>query len=335
VPNATRKQELREAIADAVAENVKAYDVADVCVHLLGLDPARPGEDPFYSKRVYVRSRLMYRSVAELEQIARKVVEEYGDATLEQLLAPSTVTGVAGELKNLIFAANGPKPRIVLRDAINNVIEITENAEFCLVYDRPLTEAGLSWRDLTAWWTSTRGLKGPERESARSLYRRLDQSMFGNQCERLVFKAYGELYAAHNGFDLPALIPQVYLHYDPYTRKERGMPGPLVRQRMDFLLLLPQRQRIVVEVDGRQHYADDDGRAAPERYAETMKEDRALRLAGYEVYRFGGQELMNGPTSRELARRFFQSLLEKHLSGTDKGQPSRSAGHGHPLVGGR
>jgi hypothetical protein len=54
------------------------------------------------------------------------------------------VTGVGAELKNLIFAANGPKPRIVLRDAINNVIEITENAEFCMVYDRPLAEAGLS-----------------------------------------------------------------------------------------------------------------------------------------------------------------------------------------------
>jgi hypothetical protein len=53
----------------------------------------------------------MYKAVAELEKIAGQVVEEYGDATLEQLLAPSSVTGVAGELKNLIFAANGPKPQ--------------------------------------------------------------------------------------------------------------------------------------------------------------------------------------------------------------------------------
>jgi hypothetical protein len=217
----------------------------------------------------------------------------------------------------------------VLRDAINNVIEITENAEFCLVYDRPLTEAGLSWRDLTAWWAATRGLNGSERENARSLYRRLDRSMSGNDCERLVFKAYGELYGEPNGFDLPALIPQVYLHYDPYTHKERGVPGPLVRQRMDFLLLLPQRQRIVIEVDGRQHYADDDGRAAPERYAEMMKEDRALRLAGYEVYRFGAKELMNGHASQGLARGFFQSLLEKHLTGTGMGQQVRPADPSH------
>jgi len=315
VPNAGRKQELRDAIAEAIAGSVKAYDVAEVCERLFGLDPpASVYDDPFKSKRVYVRSRLMYKPVAELEALARKVIEEYGDPTLEQLLAPSGLVGVSGELKNLIFAANGPKPRIVLRDAINNIIEITENAEFCLVYDRPLTESGLSWRDLTAWWAATQALTGTERESAHSLYRRLDQSMSGNEVERLVFKTYAELYGTPNGFELPALIPQVYLHYDPYTRKDRGSPGPLTRQRMDFLLLLPQRQRIVIEVDGRQHYADEDGRAAPERYAETMKEDRSLRLSGYEVYRFGAKELMNGHASRELVRSFFESLFERHLT---------------------
>jgi hypothetical protein len=87
-----------------------------------------------------------------------------------------------------------PEASDLLRDVINNVIEITENVEFCLVYDRPLT----------------------------------------------------------------------------YKQKERGGPGPLIRQRMDFLLLFPQRQRIVVEVDGRQHNAGDDGRTVPERYAEMI-----------------------------------------------------------------
>jgi hypothetical protein len=42
--------------------------------------------------------------------------------------------------------------------------------------------------------------------------------------------------------NLPALILQVYLHYDPYTSRiaERQL---LLRQRMDFLLLVPCRQR--------------------------------------------------------------------------------------------
>jgi hypothetical protein len=43
-----------------------------------------------------------------------------------------------------------------------------------------------------------------------------------------VFTTYAELYATADGFDLPALIPQVYVHYDPYTRRERGGRGPLV-----------------------------------------------------------------------------------------------------------
>jgi very-short-patch-repair endonuclease len=127
-----------------------------------------------------------------------------------------------------------------------------------------------------------------------------------------LFKTYAELYATADGFDLPALIPQVYLHYDPYTRRERGGRGPFVRQRMDFLLLVSNRGRIVIEVDGRQHYSDDEGRASPDRYAEMVKEDRSLRLAGYEVYRFGAKELMDSEASRSLVRQFFASLLEKH-----------------------
>jgi very-short-patch-repair endonuclease len=48
---------------------------------------------------------------------------------------------------------------------------------------------------------------------------------------------------------------------------------------MDFQLLVSNRGRIVIEVDGRQHYSDDEGRASPDRYAEMVKEDRLLRLA--------------------------------------------------------
>lgn len=62
----------------------------------------------------------------------------------------------------------------------------------------------------------------------------------------------------------------------------------LSRQRMDFLLLFPDRSRVVIEIDGRQHYAAEE-RADPGRYAEMVREDRALRLRGYEVYRFGGE----------------------------------------------
>ena len=37
--------------------------------------------------------------------------------------------GVSGHYKNLIFAANGPKPELVLADALNNDIHIVKNQE--------------------------------------------------------------------------------------------------------------------------------------------------------------------------------------------------------------
>src|SRR5215831_12510787 len=62
--------------------------------------------------------------------------------------------------------------------------------------------------------------------------------MPGNGAERFIFTRYCALHRTR-GFDTPALIPQVYLHYDPYTRRASM---PLTRQRMDFLLLLPHRR---------------------------------------------------------------------------------------------
>jgi len=148
----------------------------------------------------------------------------------------------------------------------------------------------------------------------RGLHQRLDRSL-DNEAERRVLRAYGRRYV-DLGPDIPALLPQVYLHYDPYTRIHHspGLP-PLARQRMDFLLLLPNRVRIVIECDGVQHYAEKDGRAEPRRYAEMVAEDRALRLRGYEVYRFGGYELQDSGDTGVADRRlgsFFDALDARH-----------------------
>lgn len=88
------------------------------------------------------------------------------------------------------------------------------------------------------------------------------------------------------------MLPQVYLHFDPLTRRQRhGRPSVLARERMDFLLLLlPRGVRVVLEVDGKQHYAEGE-KAAPRLYAEMAAADRRLRLRSYEVYRFCGFEL--------------------------------------------
>jgi hypothetical protein len=38
--------------------------------------------------------------------------------------------GVPGSIKNLFFAADGPKPEIVFSDALNNDIQVIKNEQF-------------------------------------------------------------------------------------------------------------------------------------------------------------------------------------------------------------
>ncbi|MER8160069.1 hypothetical protein [Streptomyces sp. NPDC094472] len=308
---------LREAIAGAL-HVVKAYELAAACEYL-GLEPQKPDEDPFNSKRIYVRSRLQKKTLSELVDIARRVISEYGDDDLQALVGALGARGVDGEMKNLIFAADGPKPQIVLPDSISNTIRIVKNEQYCLVYDQPLEDRGLSWSDLVAWWVRQHPEHAGDATRARvSLRERLRRSLGDNGAELLVFDTYIEL-----GFDLPALIPQVYLHYDPYSLTELDGVSRLTRQRMDFLLLMNQRARAVIEVDGIQHYARQANKltmqqpgtvwlADPARYAPMVAEDRQLTLQGYEVYRIGGHELRNHAAGKAMLTDFFASLLNRH-----------------------
>ncbi|MFD0535054.1 hypothetical protein ACFQY7_16205 [Actinomadura luteofluorescens] len=61
-----------------------------------------------------------------------------------------------GAVKQLVFAADGPKPKIVLADLVSGDIRITENEQYCLVYDQPIKRASLTWGDLLAWWRTRR-----------------------------------------------------------------------------------------------------------------------------------------------------------------------------------
>jgi hypothetical protein len=305
-PRPLRRGEVADAITNAVAEGVKAYDIAEFCVGL-GLEPPQDDDpEPFSSKRIYVRRKLAKRSIPELLDIAARVLQEFDAPDLDWLLA-SARGGVGGHAKNLIFATVGPKPRIVLGDAINNDAIVVENEEFCLVYDRPIPDSGLTWGALVTWFGEKHGIED-DSAAAKALYERLAESLQDSAPERLVLRVYAHL-CKQLGSHLPALVPQVYLHYDPYTQRERGECRYLIRERMDFLLLLPVRRRVVVEIDGRHHYADDDGRAEPKRYAEMVAADRELRLLGYEVYRFGGYEFMDERAAIATMRRFFGELL--------------------------
>lgn len=274
----------------------------------------RAGPIRFASKRSYVNRRLIGYSLEDLLSFVGKIADEYGDEGLEKYLTGFGVTGVDGELKNLIFAADGPKPRIVLRHAVNNVIEIVKNADHCLVYDRPLGPDGLTWQALVDWW---RDHYEPVR---RAIWKQADGSTCGskaryralprNSCSRPTPSGTAKGTASISR----RLSRRFYLHYDPYTKAELGPEGGvLARQRMDYLMLFPDQSRVVIEVDGRQHYSSGDKNqfSDPGRYAEMVREDRALRLRGYEVYRFGGAEFAEDDAAQRV-NEFFEALLSRH-----------------------
>ncbi len=119
------------------------------------------------------------------------------------------VRGVGGRPKNLIFASRGPKPEIAFADAINNDIVILSGEESCLVYDRPISSKRLLWSELVAWW----GEVTPAANAA-SLGARPQESL-ASDAERKLFATYFKTYRSDLGEALPALVPQVYLHYDP------------------------------------------------------------------------------------------------------------------------
>ncbi|MBO1333732.1 hypothetical protein [Streptomyces sp. VRA16 Mangrove soil] len=233
--------------------------------------------------------------------------------------------GVDGEPRNIIFASKGAKPEIVWSQVMDGAIEIVEHADQCLLYNKPLTDAGLTWGELVDWWRQENHLEeSPERDVAISLYERLKASL-SSDAERHLFYAFASRYSAADGRAQPVLLPQVYLHFDPLTERQRQLlhkPRRLARERMDFLMLLPGGVRIVIEVDGKHHYAREvpsgtgQWQVASDLYSEMVAEDRALRLLGYEVFRFGGHEILQAKGDLTFMRRFFADLESRFWGAT-------------------
>jgi very-short-patch-repair endonuclease len=316
LPPVASMRTLTAAICDALIQRYTRAALASVLPEELRLEWRRDGAGPDQAetKRDLIAGYIEDWPLAQLASLARRL-STYADIyQLNQEQLASLVNayeqgdGVQGRTKNLIFASPGPKPDLVLRDAVSNDIEVVANGDTCLIYDQPLPDGGLKFSDLVAWWAAhpscPSDLDVPG--IARHLYQRLAASL-ESPPELLLFRTY---YARFK--DDPhviALVPQVYLHYDPLdqrTRRASVNGAPLARQRMDFLMLFSDRKRVVIEVDGKQHYAVGDT-AAPRLYSEMVAEDRRLKLAGYQVFRFGGYEL-GQPGAEAILNEFFDEV---------------------------
>ncbi|MEV0352215.1 hypothetical protein AB0H88_41170 [Nonomuraea sp. NPDC050680] len=232
----------------------------------------------------------------------------------------STRSGHARPPRALIFATLS-KPDIRIEDVLNLDIEVLSDQDNVLVYDRPIGTDGLLWRDLHAWWKDTRQIASDE-AAKKSLYFRLEACLPRNadgKWHRAQWNLF-TLYHKLHGPDvpgLPALLPEIWLHWDPKTISARGTAA-MSHHRMDFLLLLPGGRRVILEVDGVQHYssAGTDGdwrnaRADQGKYARMVRGDRSLKLSGYEIFRFSTAELDQFDAAEELLQDFFATLFRE------------------------
>ena len=85
---------LREYIAEMLAEAYKDYDLDAVCT-TFGI-PDSPDAPPYNSKRVRVKHRLTSVRLPEMITIAERIVEDLGDDGLEELIrGPGFVASTA------------------------------------------------------------------------------------------------------------------------------------------------------------------------------------------------------------------------------------------------
>ncbi|WP_322101885.1 hypothetical protein [Paraburkholderia sp. J41] len=116
-----------------------------------------------------------------------------------------------------------------------------------LVYDRPIGNDVLRWSDLQQWWSETEQIADATQAKRSPYVRSKARLPHKSPPQSLLFNAFfvGFRGAVQN---LPALLREVWLHWGPRTVKERGRDA-LPRFRIDFLLLLPQGARVVIELE--------------------------------------------------------------------------------------
>ena len=168
-----------------------------------------------------------------------------------------------------------------------------EHANSCLVYERPIGN-GLAWLDLVRWWKEHEGIADLA-EARTSLGRRLLASL-GEGPEQEFFKAYFRNFAERLGDSLPALIPQVYLHYDPEIASRLGVPAVDALSGEFDVAKTPEGAALAGRIAAR---LQRDCVASLERFVEEIDESFEIRFARGLAQEAAGAEIEIGPDSPE------------------------------------
>ena len=241
-----------------------------------------------------------------------KAARTVGDKTEYEIIE---LSGVKGKIQGIVFAAVY-KPSVLLTDVLNHDVQIPHDDEKYLYYTDPVGNQFLKWSTLESWYDSSHVDWVDPSFTDRM---KIAVEHCGSPIEVWFYEAYLEL-IEEMGKGIPALLPQVWMYYDEKSQKERIIKI-FEHQCMDFMMLFSDSRRIVIELDGAQHYADEEPMegyehpikiASPRKYAEMVSAHRDMTMAGYEVYRFGGSEFNNEDHGKTMVKQFFKDLFAKY-----------------------
>lgn len=295
-------------VADTCAEILYVRSANDIAQWCDRLEMGPSNKEPFSSKRSYVRDRVLNTPPSKLAVVVENVLREFQphadgkgkepptEGWLRAWEALREAVGI-DEIQTIVFASRG-KPDLVLHDVPNSQIADAKGA--ALIWRTRITEKGLTVADMLDWWRSNH-------RADDSLYRRFSECCQNNDERSVLDFYYRTVVKMDENSELPALLPQVWLSYDPLTREQRYGKPALDRQRLDFLMYVPGRRKVIIEVDGIYHISKGTGQACLETYSKGLAADRGLMAKGYTIYRFGANEIQED--AMDVLGQFFHDIL--------------------------
>jgi AbiJ-like protein len=125
----------------------------------------------------------------------------------------------------ILFASRHGKPALRLRDVLDQSIEVLTGDDTVLAYDVPVSDRGLTWRDVESWWSHRKGISADR--AKLELWRRLVTVCADvSPAQHALLVTYYDYAKDHD--PLFALLPEVWLHWDPVSRRQRGEDAFLI-----------------------------------------------------------------------------------------------------------
>jgi hypothetical protein len=200
-------------------------------------------------------------------------------------------------------------PRISFTSSPNGKIDFEiQNRNFVQTYD---SDEDISWINLDrgelVYIAQSLGTIGSAAtEEFVSIINEKFTGLVNTEAEKKFLKLYIELcisdlslqFSAYDSLALyPALIPQVWVNWIHYDRKDTQRAERAQREpfRVDFLIKgkYINRSPLIIEIDGASHfgaYASDPSKAMLI-YTEHLRKDRWLRKQGWNVVRISNYEI--------------------------------------------